>query len=99
MGPLGKPNMSPRPVVITCCSEVSGSTSWTVLAKLSSTRITLAPESTIWCLSSRAVYIGLTLTTVNPARSTPNVAIGYCRQLGIMIATRSPFLSLSSPSR
>ncbi len=54
--------------------------------------MTVAPESFSWCSSSRAVYIGLTLTTVIPARSTPNSATGYCRRLGSMIATRSPFL-------
>jgi hypothetical protein len=32
----------------------------------------------------------LTLTTVHPARSVPNIAIGYCRQLGSMMATRAP---------
>ncbi len=59
----------------------------------------VAPESTSWCLSSRGVYNGLTFTTVSPARRMPNVAIGYCRQLGIMIATRSPVLRFSAPSR
>ncbi|MNV58910.1 hypothetical protein D3C71_1513060 [compost metagenome] len=93
------PSMSPRPVVITCLIGVSASTCWTVSPKLSTTTSTAAPESTSWCLSSRAVYSGLTLTTVRPARSTPKVATGYCRQLGIIRATRSPFLSFSSPSR
>ncbi len=44
--------------------------------------------------SSRAVYSGLVLTTVRPARRTPNIAIGYCSTFGSMIATRSPLLSL-----
>ena len=91
--------MSPRPVVIARTPGTCASTSCATGPKLSSTSSTVAPESTNWCLSSRAVYIGLVLTTVRPARSTPNTAIGYCRQLGIMIATRSPFFSFSSPSR
>ena len=36
------------------------------------------------------MYRGFTLTAVIPARNTPNIATGYCRQLGIMIATRAP---------
>jgi hypothetical protein len=35
----------------------------------------------------------LTFTTVQPARNVPNMAIGYCRQFGIMIATRAPLPS------
>ena len=57
----------------------------------SRTTMTSAPESFSWCSSSRGVYSGLTFTTVPPARSVPNIATGYCRQLGIMMATRSPF--------
>ncbi len=68
-----------------------------VAAKLSSTTIALAPESSSWCFSSRAVYSGLVLTTIRPARSAPNRAIGYCSTLGIMIATRSPLRSFSTP--
>ena len=78
---------------------IADSTSCATGPKLSITTSTVAPESESWCLSSRGVYIGLVLTTVSPARSTPKIATGYCRQFGIMIATRSPFLSLSSPSR
>ena len=32
---------------------------------------------------------GLTLTTVMPARSMPNTAMGYCSRFGIITATRS----------
>ena len=99
MAPLGKPTRSPSAVVMTCLTWVPARASCAVLPKLSTTSSTLAPESTSWCFSSRGVYIGLTLTTVRPARSTPKMAMGYCRQLGIMMATRSPFLSFSSPSR
>ena len=99
MGPFGKPSMSPSAVVMTWRTGVPASASWTVLPKLSTTTMASAPESASWCFNSRGVYIGLTFTTVRPARRIPNVAMGYCRQLGIMIATRSPFLSLSSPSR
>ena len=49
-----------------------------------------APESLSWCLSSRAVYSGLTLTTTRPARKMPHMATGYCRIFGSMMATRSP---------
>jgi hypothetical protein len=52
-----------------------------------------APESLSWCSSSRGVYSGLTLTTVQPARSTPASTAGYCSTLGIMMATRLPLVS------
>ena len=45
-------------------------------------RRTLAPESTSWCFSSRAVYIGLVFTTVRPARRMPKVAIGVLQAVG-----------------
>ena len=32
------------------------------------------------------------MTTVQPARSAPNRHTGYCRMLGIISATRVPFL-------
>ena len=38
------------------------------------------------------MYSGFTLTTVQPARSAPNRQTGYCRMLGIISATRVPFL-------
>ena len=38
------------------------------------------------------MYSGLVLTTTIPARSAPNMAIGYCSVLGSMIAMRSPLL-------
>ena len=38
------------------------------------------------------MYSGLTLTTVQPARSAPNRHTGYWRMLGIISATRVPFL-------
>ena len=61
-------------------------------AKFSTQTSTSAPESFSWCSSSRGVYSGLTLTTVHPARSVPNRHTGYCRMLGIISATRAPFL-------
>ena len=88
---LGCGKRSPTCVVTTALIGVAGSTSCSVCAKFSSTTIAVAPESFSWCCSSRAVYIGLTLTTVMPARSVPNSATGYWRRFGSMIATRSPF--------
>ncbi len=79
-------------VTITRRTLVRPSTSATVRAKFSTTTITSAPESVSWCSSSRAVYSGLTFTTVQPARSVPNRHTGYCRMLGIISATRVPFL-------
>jgi hypothetical protein len=35
-----------------------------------------APESLNWWRISRAVYSGLVLTTISPARKAPNTAIG-----------------------
>ncbi len=57
-----------------CLTGVRSMTSCTVGPKYSSTMMTSAPESTSWCSSSRGVYIGLTLTTTWPARSTPAMA-------------------------
>ena len=37
------------------------------------------------------MYSGLTLTTVQPARRTPNRQTGYCRMFGIISAMRVPF--------
>ena len=97
--PFGKPSRSPIPVVTTCSTSVPSSTSCTVAAKLSTTTMALAPESSSWCFSSRAVYSGLVLTTIRPARRTPNSAMGYCSTFGIMIATRSPRCSCRSCAR
>ena len=87
------------PVVTMCSICVPASDCCSVAAKLSSTTMALAPESSSWCFSSRAVYIGLVLTTTSPARKAPNSTIGYCSTLGIMIATRSPLVSFSTPVR
>ena len=89
--PLSHGNRSPTCVAMTVLIGDAGSTCCSVCAKFSSTTMAMAPESFSWYSSSRAVYIGLTLTTVRPARSTPNSATGYCSRLGSMSATRSPF--------
>ncbi|MDT4838590.1 hypothetical protein FQZ97_723510 [compost metagenome] len=65
-----------------CCS---------VVPKFSMMTIALAPESLSWCSSSRGVYSGFTFTRIRPARRMAATAIGYCGQLGIIAATRSPF--------
>jgi len=98
-GPLGNPSWSPIEVTITCSMRVLPIASCSVAAKFSSTTMLLAPESSSWCCSSRAVYSGLTLTTVKPARNAPNNAIGYCSRLGSMIARRSPLPSFHSFAR
>ena len=64
-------------VVTTLFTEVSATISANAEANISITTITLAPESFSWCFNSRGVYIGLVLTTVRPARSTPKIATGY----------------------
>ncbi len=81
---------SPTWVVITCSTGVLFTTCCRTLAKFSRMTMARAPESFSWCSSSRGVYIGLTLTTVMPARRMPNSATGYCSRFGDMIATRSP---------
>ena len=91
MKPRGKPSRSPMRVTSTFFRSVCGSTCCSTCAKFSTMTMAFAPESFSWCSSSRAVYSGLVLTTTMPARSTPNSAIGYCRTLGIMSATRSPW--------
>ena len=35
-------------------------------------------------------YKGLVFTTTMPTRNAPNNAMGYCKTLGIINATRSP---------
>ncbi len=79
-------------VTMTLRTLVLAAISWYVAAKFSTTNRISAPESISWCSSSRAVYSGLTLTIVQPARSAPNRHTGYCRMLGIISATREPFL-------
>jgi hypothetical protein len=72
---------------------VPGSACSSVRAKFSSTTMVCAPESRSWWASSGTVYSGFTLTTMAPASSVPNRHTGYCRLLGSMIATRSPFFT------
>ena len=87
---FGKPSRSPMPVTTTFATFVRAMTCSSVAAAFSKMTTTVAPESLSWCSSSRAVYSGLTLTTMQPARCAPTIAMGYCRRFGIMIATRSP---------
>ncbi len=90
MGPFGKPSWSPMPVTTTLRTGVRSMTCCSTAQAMSQTTMVVAPESLSWCSSSRAVYMGFTLTTIRPARIAPKIAIGYCSRLGIMIATRSP---------
>ena len=50
----------------------------------------VAPESTIWWRSSRAVYVGLTVVTVPPHTSVPCRAMAYSGMLGERIISTSP---------
>src|SRR5207253_10188989 len=79
---------APTSTRFTC---VRGSTCSSTCAKFSSTTMAVAPESLSWCSSSGAVYSGLVLTTISPARRAPKSTIGYCRVFGSMTAMRSPF--------
>ena len=85
------PSSSPMVVTIGMRIFVLPITSCSVCAKFSTMTITSAPESFSWCSSSRAVYSGLTLTIVQPARIAPKRHTGYWRMLGIISATRLPF--------
>ncbi len=87
-----KPRSSPIDVTTVCRTFVLPTTSATTLAKFSTHTSTSAPESLSWCSSSRGVYSGFTLTTVQPTRSAPNRQTGYWMMLGIISATRVPFL-------
>ncbi len=87
------PSMSPSETTMVCFTGVRARTSSRVWAKFSRMTIASAPESLSWCSSSRAVYSGLTLTTVYPARSAPYRPTGYCSMFGIISATRAPFCS------
>jgi len=98
IAPFGKPRSSPTLARITCLTGVSAMTFCSVCAKFSSMMIALAPESLSWCESSRAVYSGLTLTTMKPALRIAATATGYCRRFGIWMATRS-LRSSPSPCR
>jgi len=62
--PLAPPSISPMLATTTWRTGVLLSTCSTVWAKFSSTMMASLPESFSWCSSSRAVYRGLTLTTV-----------------------------------
>ena len=55
MEPRGQPSKSPMRVTSTLCRFVCGSTCCSTCAKFSTMTIALAPESTSWCSSSRAV--------------------------------------------
>ena len=52
--------------------------------------MTRAPESLIWCSSSRSVYSGLFPTATAPIRWQAKNAITYSGQLGRIMPTRSP---------
>src|SRR5438105_10540248 len=71
--------------------RVRSITSSSVFAKFSRMMIASTPASLSWCSSSRAVYSGFTLTTMQPARSTAAMATMYCGTLGIISAMRVPF--------
>ncbi|MNR27157.1 hypothetical protein D3C85_1444160 [compost metagenome] len=90
---LGKPSMSPMAAITTFFTGVRAITSSSTPAKFSRMTMVSTPASLSWCSSSRGVYSGLTLTTVQPARRMPNTATGYCSRLGIMMATRVPLAS------
>ena len=90
--PLAKPSMSPIAQTTTVLVGTLSTTCCSVVAKFSRMKIASAPESLSWCSSSRGVYSGLTLTTVQPARSTPASTTGYCSTFGIMMATRLPLV-------
>jgi hypothetical protein len=77
-------------VTTTWRTPVCGSASSSVWQKFSRMISAVAPESFSWCSSSRAVYSGLTLTQVYPARSTAAIATANCGTFGSMIATRAP---------
>ena len=62
--PFAPPSISPMLATTMCLTGVLGRTCSSTCAKFSSTMIASLPESTSWCSSSRAVYSGLTLTTV-----------------------------------
>ena len=62
--PFTPPSISPMLATTTWRTGVLPITFCTVWAKFSSTMIASLPESVSWCSSSRAVYRGLTLTTV-----------------------------------
>ena len=90
------PLPSPGATVITVLTPVLAMTSASVgVEPLKTTMISL-PESLSWCSSSRGVYSGFTFTCTAPARAMPRKAIGKARKLGIITATRSPFLTPSS---
>ena len=56
-------------------------------------KVATAPESATDAAVRVRVYMGLVLTTVSPARSTPKMAIGYCSTLGSIRRPDLPFQS------
>ena len=84
---------------ITVLMAVFGNTSATLLANRSIATRPTAPLSENWCTISAGVYSGLVFTMIKPALRIPNTAMGYARQLGIWMATRSPGLKPATSRR
>ena len=90
------PKNSPTEVIKTFLIDVSFSIDCKFDAKFSAIIIVSDPESFNCAFNSRCVNKGFILSITSPDFKIPKVEIGYCKILGIMIETLSPFFRLNS---
>ena len=82
-------SMSATSVMTTCLMPVLGSTSSAVRhVGQADQRLGAGVVELVFHL--RAVYSGLVLTTMSPARMAPNTTMGYWMRFGSCTAMRSP---------
>ena len=86
-------------IIKTFIIDVSFSMDCKFDAKFSAIIIVSDPESFNCAFNSRSVNRGLILSIIRPDFKIPKVEIGYCKILGIIIETLSPFFRLNSFSK
>jgi hypothetical protein len=96
---FGKPSMSPSPVTTTWRRDVTWPDLLQGVGKVLDDDDRLATGVAQLMLELAGGVERIDVDHRVAARRMPNMAIGYCRQLGIISATRAPGASFSSPCR